>query len=432
MQTTPIAMEDTSFPYRLGTDCAEDVVARLAALEASSYLVVADTTVAELYGAGLTAHIDKEAGPAHLLTHEVGEVHKTLATVSALAEQALGRGADRRSVVVSLGGGVTGNIAGLMASLLFRGIRLVHVPTTVVAMLDSVLSLKQAVNTTFGKNLAGTFYQPVEVLADTAALRTLPPREIRSGMGEVVKNALAIRPAMLDRLAGALRPDTRYDDETMRWIIAESLAAKADVTSGDKHERRSGLVLEYGHTAGHAIEHAARGEVAHGAGVAVGMTLAAEVSRRLGHADAGLVALHRELVAAAGVEPSVPDHVDTALVKNWLAYDNKRGYLDSPPGHTPMVLLSAPGEVLHTGAMPLVPVPLALLEEVVDESAARGGAGGAGGGAAEPTPARTGPVPAGPEAAGPATPGPVPAGSATGPLPAGPAPTAPAAAGPVP
>ncbi|MFJ9700291.1 2-deoxy-scyllo-inosose synthase [Streptomyces fradiae] len=430
MQTTRIAMEDASFPYRLGTDCAEDVVARLAALEASSYLVVADTTVAELYGAALTAHIDKEAGPSHLLTHEVGEVHKTLATVSALAEQALGRGADRRSVVVALGGGVTGNIAGLMASLLFRGIRLVHVPTTVVAMLDSVLSLKQAVNTTFGKNLAGTFYQPVEVLADTAALRTLPPREIRSGMGEVVKNALAIRPAMLDRLAGALRPDTRYDDETMRWIIAESLAAKADVTSGDEHERRSGLVLEYGHTAGHAIEHASRGAVAHGAGVAVGMTLAAEVSRRLGHADAGLVALHRELVAAAGVEPAVPGHVDTALVKNWLAYDNKRGYLDSPPGHTPMVLLSAPGEVLHTGTMPLVPVPLALLEEVVDESAARGGAGG---GAAEPAAARTGPVPDGPEAAVPATPGPVPAGpAAAAPLPSGPAPTAPAAAGPVP
>ncbi|GAA4933000.1 2-deoxy-scyllo-inosose synthase [Streptomyces coeruleoprunus] len=386
MQVTPIAMEEASFPYRLGTDCAEDVVARLAALRASSYLVVADTTVAALYGVDLTARIDKEAGPAHLLTHEVGEVHKGLATVGALTEQALEHGADRRSVVVALGGGVTGNIAGLVASLLFRGIRLVHVPTTVVAMLDSVLSLKQAVNATFGKNLVGTFYQPVEVLADTAMLRTLPPREIRSGIGEVVKNALAIRPSMLDRLAGALRADGRYDDETMRWIIAESLAAKAMVTRDDKHERRSGLVLEYGHTTGHAIEHASRGEVAHGAGVAVGMTIAAEVSRRLGHADAGLVALHRELVAAAGVEPVIPAHVDTALVKNWLAYDNKRGYLDSPPGHTPMVLLSAPGKVLHTGAMPLVPVPLALLEEVVDETTAAGTA----------EPAYAGRAPAGP------------------------------------
>ncbi|CAM5256460.1 2-deoxy-scyllo-inosose synthase [Streptomyces alboniger] len=371
MRVTPIEMEEASFPYRLGTDCIEDVVARLAELPASSYLVVADTTVTALYGLDLAARIEKEAGPAHLLTHEVGEVHKGLACVGALAEQALENGADRRSVVVALGGGVTGNIAGLLASLLFRGIRLVHVPTTVVAMLDSVLSLKQAVNATFGKNLVGTFYQPVEVLADTAMLRTLPAREIRSGIGEVVKNALAIRPSMLERLTDALSADGHYDDETMHWIIAESLAAKAAVTRNDKHERRSGLVLEYGHTAGHAIEHASRGRVAHGAGVAVGMTIAAEVSRRLGHADAELVTLHRDLVAAAGVEPAIPAHVDIALVKNWLTFDNKRGYLDSPPGHTPMVLLASPGQVLHTGAMPLVPVPLEVIEEVVDEAAAR-------------------------------------------------------------
>jgi 3-dehydroquinate synthase/2-deoxy-scyllo-inosose synthase len=371
-----IAMEDATFPYRLGTDCVDEIVARLAAHGASSYVVVADATVAELYGLDLTARIGKDAGPAHLLTHEVGEQHKDLATVAALAEQALEKGADRRCVVVALGGGVTGNIAGLLAALLFRGVPLVHVPTTVVAQLDSVLSLKQAVNGRLGKNLIGTFYQPVEVLADTAMLRTLPSREIRSGMGEVIKNALAIRPTMIDRLWNVLNVEAHYDDETMRWIIAESLAAKAEVTWNDRHERRSGLVLEYGHTTGHAIEHASRGEVTHGAGVAVGMLVAAEVSRRLGHADADTVELHRALVTAGGVEPAIPTHVDPALVKHLLAYDNKRGYLDTPPGHTPMVLLSAPGKVLHTdvphtGSLPLVPVPLALLEEVVDATAGR-------------------------------------------------------------
>jgi 3-dehydroquinate synthase/2-deoxy-scyllo-inosose synthase len=369
-----IAMEDATFGYRLGTDCVDDIVARLAAHSASNYLVVADAEVSKLYGVDLTARIAQEAGPAHLLTHEVGEPHKGLATVASLAEQALEKRADRRSVVIALGGGVTGNIAGLLASLLFRGVRLIHVPTTLVAQMDSVLSLKQAVNARLGKNLIGTFYQPVEVLADTAMLHTLPARELRSGMGEVIKNALAIRPTMIDRLGSVLNAEARYDDETLRWIIAESLAAKADVTYDDRHERRSGLVLEYGHTTGHAIEHASRGEIAHGAGVAVGMLVAAEVSRRLGHTDADFVALHRELVAAGGVEPAIPAHVDTALVKHLLAYDNKRGYLDTPPGHTPMVLLSEPGGVLHTevphsGPLPLVPVPLALLGEVVDETA---------------------------------------------------------------
>ncbi|MEU5977792.1 2-deoxy-scyllo-inosose synthase [Streptomyces sp. NPDC047315] len=369
MQSTTVVMEDASFPYRLGSDCADEIVARLGELDASGYFVISDTTVAGLYGHDLTARIHKEAGPAVLLTHEEGEPHKGLATVSTLAEQALEHGADRRAIIVALGGGVTGNIAGLLASLLFRGTRLVHVPTTVVAMLDSVLSLKQAVNATYGKNLVGTFYQPVEVLADTAMLRTLPPREMRSGMGEVVKNALAIRPSMLDRMANVLEPSARYDDETLRWAIAESLAAKAAVTHADKRERGAGLVLEYGHTAGHAIEHASHGRVAHGAGVVVGMAIAAEVSRRLGHADAEFVAQHGELASAGGIPPTVPAHVDVARVKTWLSYDNKRGYLDSPQGHTPMVLLAGPGRVLHTGSLPLVPVPLALLEEVVDATA---------------------------------------------------------------
>nr|Q2MFP1.1 RecName: Full=2-deoxy-scyllo-inosose synthase; Short=DOI synthase; Short=DOIS [Streptomyces paromomycinus]CAF32374.1 putative 2-deoxy-scyllo-inosose synthase / cyclase [Streptomyces paromomycinus] len=373
MHVTAITMEDTSFPYRLGTECAEEIVARLGERAASRYLVVCDTTVAALYGRDLVARLEKDAGPAVLLTHPAGEVHKRIGTVGDLAEQALAAGADRRSVVVALGGGITGNIAGLLASLLFRGITLVHVPTTVVAMLDSVLSLKQAVNASFGKNLVGTFYQPAEVLADTAMLRTLPARELRSGMGEVVKNALAIRPSMIERLAAELRPDARYEDAAMRWIIEESVAAKAQVTGADKHERRDGLVLEYGHTTGHAIEHAARGEVAHGAGVAIGMIVAAEVSRLLGHASGDLVGLHRELVAKAGLEGSVPALVDPADVKHWLTYDNKRGYMPCPPAATPMVLLSAPGEVLRSGPLPLVPVPLELLGRAVDALAAPAG-----------------------------------------------------------
>ncbi|WP_229348129.1 2-deoxy-scyllo-inosose synthase [Streptomyces sp. UNOB3_S3] len=371
MHVTAIAMEEAGFPYRLGTECAEEIVARLADRAASRYLVVSDTTVAALHGHDFVARLEKDAGPAVLLTHRPGEVHKDIATVGALAEQALGEGADRRSVVVALGGGVTGNIAGLLAALLFRGITLVHVPTTVVAMLDSVLSLKQAVNATYGKNLVGTFYAPAEVLADTALLRTLPEREVRSGMGEVVKNALAIRPSMTGRLSALLRPDARYDDEALRWIIEESVAAKADVTRADKHERGDGLVLEYGHTTGHAIEHAARGGVAHGAGVAIGMTVAAEVSRRLGHCPDGLVDLHHDLITRAGLGTAVPPQAALADVKNWLSYDNKRGYLDCPPGSTPMVLLSGPGTPLRTGRLPLVPVPLDLVHEVVDASAAQ-------------------------------------------------------------
>nr|CAI47651.1 putative 2-deoxy-scyllo-inosose synthase [Streptoalloteichus hindustanus] len=370
MKVTTVAMGDVRFPYRLGTACVDQIVDRLAELEASRYLVVADPTVAGLYGTDLVERVRRTAGPAELLVHEGGEENKGLGTLAELVETALRLGADRRSIVVALGGGITGNIAGLMAALMFRGIRLVHVPTTIVAMLDSVLSLKQAVNSSVGKNLVGTFYQPVEVLADTAFLRTLSTRDIRSGLCEVVKNALAIRPSMIDRLAAHLPLDQRYDDDVMRWIIDESIAAKAQVTEADVHERKQGLVLEYGHTVGHALEHAAKGEVSHGAAVGLGMLAEAEIARRLGLAGEDLIELHRDLISRMGIDLAFPAHVSPADVQLRLRYDNKRGYLSGAgdDGYV-MVLLKAPGVPLQSEGLPLTVADRAVVDAVVSEFA---------------------------------------------------------------
>ncbi|SHF11914.1 2-deoxy-scyllo-inosose synthase [Streptoalloteichus hindustanus] len=369
MQTTTITMGDVHYPYRLGTGCVDAVVDRLGELGASHYLVLCDATVAELYGNDLVARLNRAAGPATVLVHPAGEEHKGLGTLNTLADAALHAGVDRRGLVVALGGGVTGNIAGLLAALLFRGIRLVHVPTTVVAMLDSVLSLKQAVNAQVGKNLVGTFYPPVEVLADTAVLNTLPVREIRSGLCEVVKNALAIRPSMISFLAAELRPDGRYADDVLRWMIDESIAAKAQVTEHDKYERREGLVLEYGHTVGHALEHASHGAVSHGAGVGLGMVAAARVSHRLGHVDAGFAELHRELVSKVGVATTVPTSVPHQEITYRLGFDNKRGYQSLAADQYAMVLLEGAGQPLRRDGLPLTPVPRALVDEVVRELA---------------------------------------------------------------
>ncbi|MBB5158807.1 2-deoxy-scyllo-inosose synthase [Saccharopolyspora phatthalungensis] len=371
MQVTTISLGDVDYPFRLGTDCMDRIIEHIAALLPSRVLLMADTTVTELYGHDLAARLDRAAAPTHLLTHPCGEAGKNLTTLTALAEQALRYGLDRRSVVVALGGGVTGNMAGLLAALMFRGLRLVQVPTTVVAMLDSVLSLKQTVNAGVGKNLIGTFYAPVEVLADTALLRTLPAREVRSGAAEVVKNALAIRPAMIDYLADNLRPDGRYPDEVMAWLIGESIAAKAQVTVADKFERGTGLVLEYGHTIGHAIEHAAAGTVAHGAGVALGMLAAAGISRDLGGAGDDLVDLHHDLIGRIGVPTTITSDVDIANVKRWLRFDNKRGYLSLAADTCAMVLLSAPGKPLWTEGHPLTEVPVGLADAAVDGIASR-------------------------------------------------------------
>ena len=359
-----LRLGDVRYPMLLGTDWPEFITQRLLALKASRYLVVCDAQIAALYGQDLVARLSRH-DRADLLVHAAGEGRKDLAAVGELAEEALALGADRSSVVVAVGGGITGNIAGLMAALLFRGIRLVHVPTSLIAVLDSVLSLKQAVNTSVGKNLVGTFYAPVEVLADTAMLRTLPRRETVSGLCEAVKNALAIRPEMIELLLRELRPDARYADSVMLSFILESLEAKASVTIDDERECRAGLVLEYGHTVGHAIEHVAAGALSHGEAVGLGMIVAAEVSHRLGHLDADAVRLHRDLLERAGAPTLLPAGFDLDAVAQRLAFDNKRGYLRDADGTLAMVLLRGFGEPLWQEGRPLVPVPIALVHEVI-------------------------------------------------------------------
>lgn len=363
-----VSLGPTSYPFRLGTDWIAGITDRLIELSASRYLVVCDSNTCPLYGKALVERLSSR-GEANLLVHTAGEPHKGMGTLETLMESALQVGADRAAIVVALGGGVTGNLAGLMAALLFRGIGLVHVPTSLIAMLDSVLSLKQAINASVGKNLVGTFYPPLEVLADTAMLRTLPPRETVSGLCEVIKNALAIRPAMTGTLLRTLSPDARYEDAALRTFIAESVLAKAQVTADDERECRAGLVLEYGHTVGHALEYTSAGQLSHGEAVGLGMLAAAEVSHRLGRLPQPLIQLHQELLHRAGATLTVPDYIDLDEVMHRLRFDNKRGYLRDPTDDVAMVLLRGHGEPVWTDGRPLIPVPIPLVREVLDELA---------------------------------------------------------------
>lgn len=366
-----VCLGDVRYPFRLGTNCLDSIVDQLSNLSASRLIVVCDSNTGPLFGEELVERVSPRL-PADLLIHRAGEPYKDLQAVSTLAESALRLGADRASVVVALGGGVIGNIAGLMAALLFRGIRLVHIPTTLIAVADSVLSLKQAVNAGVGKNLIGTFYPPVSVLADTSMLRSLPHRETVSGLCEIIKNALVIRPSMTELLRTGLRQDARYDDTTMYAMIAESIAAKAAVTRDDMYECRSGLVLEYGHTVGHALEYTAAGGLSHGQAIGLGMVVAAEIAHRLGQLDAATVELHRELLARAGALTRIPASVDLDEAIHRLRFDNKRGYLSDPVESSAMVLLGAQGEPLWTDGRPLTSVPMTLVAEVIRETARPG------------------------------------------------------------
>jgi 3-dehydroquinate synthetase len=364
-----IEMGDVRFPYYVGYDCLDRIAHSLLAADADRFLLVTDTTVERLHGDRLVEELSRHA-PVTVLSKPPGEATKSLACLSEHLERALAAGASRASMVVTLGGGVPGNLGGMLAALLYRGIRLVHIPTTTVAAMDSVLSLKQAVNSPFGKNHIGCYHAPTAVYADVATLLTLPERELRSGLCEMAKNCLAIRPQALTELHEILGESSVASEEAFEWMLEEGIAAKSLVMRRDPHERHAGLVLEYGHTVGHAIEYCHQRRwgshgISHGEAISLGMVVAARISRAIGVLDDDAVALHEGLAAALGVPPEMPDGISLDEVLAVVAADNKRGYLKVTQHEAAMVLLRALGVPLGPVDRPLVAVDLELVEDAV-------------------------------------------------------------------
>ena len=237
-----------------------------------------------------------------------GERYKNLQSVSRIYESLIRAGADRGSAIVAVGGGVVGDTAGFAAATYLRGIPLVHVPTTLLAQVDSSVGGKVGVNHTLGKNLIGAFHQPRLVIIDPALLSTLPRREFRSGLYEVVKYGMIASRDLFDRVACSTKAIFARDPNVLGPVIVESCRIKADVVSKD--ERESGLrrILNFGHTIGHALEAATRyRRFRHGEAIAYGMLAAADVSVARGAlADVERQSLAR-LIAELGPLPPVAD-----------------------------------------------------------------------------------------------------------------------------
>lgn len=372
-RTTPVhrtafALGEEVVPYTYGDRCTEELLALLADQLAGvdQVLLVHDAVAGDLarrVADGLQAQV-----PVQSLACTAREELKTLSTVLALAEEAVAGGTTRGSVVVALGGGLVGNVAGMVAATLFRGLPLVHLPTTPVAAFDAVLSAKQGVNLSAGKNMVGTFWTPQSVWCDLDWLRGVDERQVLTGTAEMAKNVLAVVPEREDDLLTAVAGLGDERSDALVRLLQIGVDAKAPALRADPHERREALVFEYGHTAGHAMELASRGALSHGEAVGWGMLVAAQVGRRLGHLDDAAVAAHARVLAPLGVRAEAPPALDRALVQRLLLRDNKRGYLPgSGPDVVPMVLLDGLGSALLDDAgRPLVPVPTALVHEALD------------------------------------------------------------------
>ena len=251
-----------------------------------------------------------------------GERFKRLSTVESLAEDLLKGGADRKAVVLALGGGVAGDVGGMLASVYMRGVRLVQIPTTVQAQLDAAVGGKTGVNLRAGKNLVGTFYQPELVLIDPASLATLPEREFRAGMYEALKCGVIGDEELFTRLERCSFKELRKDQEFLAWTIAESVRLKARVVSADEREGDLRRVLNFGHTIGHALEAATNyRHFLHGEAVAWGMIAASSIAADMSFCPRSVYERVRDATLRWGKLPAVT--VQTAKVIKLIKSDKK-------------------------------------------------------------------------------------------------------------
>ena len=232
--------------------------------------VVTSPNIWELWGEQFLASFARDQMPTVLFLPP-GEKHKRLASVEALAEQLAQHGADRDALLIAFGGGVLGDITGFLAAIYMRGIPFVQVPTTFLAQVDSSIGGKTGVNLAAGKNLIGSFHQPLAVLADTALLATLAPAELRAGIQETVKAAIIRNVRLFDYLEQSVRSIASGELDVLDQIIVDSVQIKADVVAADERESDLRMILNFGHTLGHAIEAATEYHVLlHGEAVAWG------------------------------------------------------------------------------------------------------------------------------------------------------------------
>lgn len=324
IETVQVGLEGRDYAVRIGPGLIARAGTEIAPLLARARVaIVTDAQVAAHHLAPLQDGLAQAGIESSALTLPAGEATKSWAELTHVVEWLLAERIERRDVVLALGGGVIGDLAGFAAAILRRGVRFVQIPTTLLAQVDSSVGGKTGINSAHGKNLVGAFHQPALVLADTAALDTLPPRDLRAGYGEVVKYGLLGDAAFFDWLDdGAAAALLAGQEAARREAVRRCVAMKAAIVARDETEEGERALLNLGHTFCHALE-AATGygaRLLHGEGVALGCVLAFELSHRLGlcaaeaparlRAHLGRLGLPADLSAIAGALPDADGMIE--------------------------------------------------------------------------------------------------------------------------
>ena len=300
-----VGLRGREYPILIGAGLLSEASVLRGAIEAQDVLVVTSETVGPLYLERVRAGLAGKRVQALALPD--GEVHKTLGTVARIFDAMVAARFNRDACIAALGGGVVGDMAGFAAACYQRGVDFVQLPTTLLAQVDASIGGKTGVNHPSGKNLIGAFHQPVAVIADISTLATLPPREFRAGLAEVVKHALVADVAFLDWLDGHLDALLAQEPAAVAYAVQRSCEIKAQIVAADERERGRRAELNLGHTFGHAIETATGyGDWLHGEAVSVGMALAAALSQRHGWLTPADVGRVRDVLRRAGLPITAP------------------------------------------------------------------------------------------------------------------------------
>ena len=340
--TLSIELGARSYPIHIGQGLLADRGLIEPNLPAGRLLIVSNTTVAPLYLPRLRAAFAGRTLEECILPD--GEATKTLDTLARIYDRLAAARINRDGAVLALGGGVVGDIAGLAAATWQRGIACAQLPTTLLAQVDASIGGKTAVNHPAGKNLIGAFHQPCVVVADLDTLGSLPDRELKAGLAEVIKCALIRDASFLDWLERELPRLLGRDPAALAEAIGRACAIKAALVAEDERESGARALLNLGHTFAHAIETAAGyGEWLHGEAVAIGLVLAAETSQRLGWLDRPQVARVRALIERAGLPVRAP-RIGLERTYELMALDKK-----VEGGRIRLVLLKSLGDAIVTG-----------------------------------------------------------------------------------
>lgn len=360
MQTLHVGLAERSYPIHIGSGLLNNVELLVPHIPHKRVVIVSNNTVAPLYLQGLSERLSANGVQVQSIILPDGEQYKNGDSLNIIYDALLSARSERSTPLIALGGGVIGDITGYAAATYLRGVPFIQIPTTLLSQVDSSVGGKTGINHSLGKNMIGAFYQPSVVLADTTTLNTLPDKELRAGIAEVIKYGLIRDLPFLEWLEANMEQLLARDTSALQYAIARSCRNKAEVVGADERESGERALLNLGHTFGHAIENGmGYGVWLHGEGVAAGTVMAADLSQRLEWLNSGDVLRVRRLFERAGL-PVIAPKLGAEKYLQLMGLDKKVEH-----GKIRFILLKTLGNAVITSD-----VPQPLLEQTLEACSA--------------------------------------------------------------